>query len=111
MILTRFGIPTGIAALFIIVIAMTMGQASIFAILPPLGRELGFSELQTGIIVTVSSFIAFLASPWWGRRVSVYGPRRVALIGLAGGFLCLAQFVKRRRGLAIAASRHALGDG
>ena len=86
--LNRFGISSGVAALFVTVIAMVIGQASIFAILPPLGRELGFSELQTGIVVTASSFVAFLVSPWWGRRVNSYGPRLVALIGLSGGFVC-----------------------
>lgn len=88
MPLIRLGLSPGVAALFVTVIAMVIGQASIFALLPPLGRELGFSELQTGVVVTASSFIAFLASPWWGRRINTYGPRWVALLGLSGGFAC-----------------------
>lgn len=81
-------INTGIAAIFVTVLSMVAGQSSIFAILPPLGRELGFSEIQVGIIITTSAFVAFLCSPWWGRRVPVYGPRKVILLGLTGSAVC-----------------------
>lgn len=81
-------VNTGIAAIFVTVLSMVAGQSSIFAILPPLGRELGFSEIQVGIIITTSAFVAFLCSPWWGRRVPVYGPRKVILLGLTGSAIC-----------------------
>lgn len=82
-------INPGVAALFVTVITMVIGQSSIYAILPPLGRELGFSEIEVGIIVTASAFVAFLCSPWWGRRVPIYGPRKVILLGLTGSSVCL----------------------
>lgn len=81
-------VNAGAAAIFVTVLSMVAGQSSIFAILPPLGRELGFSEIQVGIIVTASAFVAFLCSPWWGRRVPIYGPRKVILLGLSGSALC-----------------------
>lgn len=82
-------INAGVAAIFVTVLSMVAGQSSIFAILPPLGRELGFSEIQVGIIVTASAFVAFLCSPWWGRRVPIYGPRKVILWGLSGSAVCM----------------------
>ncbi len=65
-------------------LSIAMGQSLVFAILPPLGRDLGLQEMQIGSIVTFSSLIFFISSPKWGRRSDFWGRKRVILIGLIG---------------------------
>ena len=55
-----------------------------FAILGPLGREVGMSELQISSIIAASSLVVFLASPHWGRLSDRWGRKRVMVIGLFG---------------------------
>lgn len=64
----------------------TMGfaQTVLFAILAPLGREVGLVEVQIGAIISASSLTLFLVSPFWGRASDVWGRRRILLIGLFG---------------------------
>ncbi|TVS11804.1 MAG: MFS transporter [Gammaproteobacteria bacterium] len=70
--------------LFSCMIAVGMGQTVVFAVLPPLGREIGLAEIQVGAIVSASSITFFLASPIWGRVSDRIGRKRVLLIGLVG---------------------------
>ncbi|MBU2648952.1 MFS transporter [bacterium] len=64
--------------------SIAMGQSLVFAILPPLGRELGLQEMQIGSIITFSSAVFFFSSPRWGRLSDIWGRKRVILIGLLG---------------------------
>ena len=59
-------------------------QTVLFAILAPLGREIGLVEIQIGAIISASSLTLFLVSPLWGRASDVYGRRKILLIGLFG---------------------------
>ena len=43
-----------------------VGQSFIFAILPPLGREVDLSVLQINAIIAASALVFSLASPYWG---------------------------------------------
>ncbi len=70
--------------IFIAIIAVAMGQTVVFAILGPLGREVGLNEMQIGFIITCSSVIFSLFSPMWGRRSDVMGRKPVMIIGLIG---------------------------
>lgn len=70
--------------LFACMIALGMGQTVVFAVLPPLGREIGLAEIQVGAIVSASSITFFLASPHWGRLSDRRGRKFVLLIGLIG---------------------------
>lgn len=78
--------------LFLALLALVIGQGSVFSILPPLAREVGMSTFEVGLVVTLSSAVAFLCGPWWGRRVSRIGSRRVILEGLWGSFLIFVLF-------------------
>lgn len=64
--------------------AMGFAQTVLFAILAPLGREIGLLEVQIGAIISCSSLTIFLVSPLWGRISDSWGRRRVLLIGLFG---------------------------
>lgn len=66
------------------VVAVGFAQTVLFAILAPLGREIGLVEMQIGAIISASSLTVFLASPMWGRKSDVWGRRKVILIGLFG---------------------------
>jgi MFS family permease len=66
------------------VAAISFAQTVLFAILAPLGREIGLVEIQIGAIISASSLTIFLASPYWGRASDEWGRRRIMLIGLFG---------------------------
>lgn len=70
--------------LFVALVAVGMGQTIVFAVLAPLGREIGLSEIQVGAIISASSITFFIASPIWGRVSDRWGRKRVLLIGLFG---------------------------
>jgi MFS family permease len=63
---------------------MGFAQTVLFAILAPLGREVGLVEMQIGAIISSSSLTLFLISPFWGRASDVWGRRKILLIGLFG---------------------------
>jgi MFS family permease len=65
-------------------IAVGMGQTVLFAILAPLGREIGLSVMQIGAIISASSITVFMCTPIWGRASDRWGRKRVILIGLFG---------------------------
>ena len=64
--------------------AMGFAQTVLFAILAPLGREVGLVEMQIGAIISCSSLTIFLVSPLWGRASDAWGRRKILLIGLFG---------------------------
>ena len=60
------------------------GFSVLFAILGPLGREIGLSELQIGSILAASSLTVFFVSPRWGRLSDRFGRKRIMIVGLLG---------------------------
>lgn len=70
--------------IFMAIMAVSMGQTVVFAILAPLGREAGLIELQIGAIITCSSITFSLFSPIWGRTSDRWGRKKVMLVGLVG---------------------------
>lgn len=70
--------------LYAAVAAIGFAQTVLFAILAPLGREIGLVEIQVGAIISASSLTIFLTSPWWGRTSDVQGRKKILLIGLFG---------------------------
>jgi MFS family permease len=63
---------------------MGFAQTVLFAILAPLGREVGLVEVQIGAIISASSLTLFLVSPLWGSASDLWGRRKILLIGLFG---------------------------
>jgi MFS family permease len=70
--------------LFPCLVSTGMGQAMLFAILPPAAREIGLSSIQVSTIFVVSAVFWAFTSPAWGRLSDRVGRRRVILIGLLG---------------------------
>ena len=65
-------------------VALGFSFSVLFAVLGPLGREVGLSELQISSVLAASSLTMFLASPVWGRVSDRLGRKRVMIIGLLG---------------------------
>lgn len=72
------------ALVFIAVVCVNIGQTVVFAILAPLGREVGLVEWQIGSIITCSSLMFSIASPRWGRLSDRWGRKPVIITGLVG---------------------------
>lgn len=70
-------------ALFLAIMANSAGQVFLLAMLPPLGRRLGFSDIETGAILSVSALILIVAAPLWGSLSERRGRRPVLLVALA----------------------------
>ncbi|MFT4733022.1 MAG: MFS family permease [Gammaproteobacteria bacterium] len=84
--MTQSPISTVLAKRTLLLAAAAMGfaQTVLFAILAPLGREIGLVEVQIGAIISASSLTLFLVSPFWGRASDIWGRRKILLIGLFG---------------------------
>lgn len=76
--------PQQLSVLFFALMATSMGQSLVFAILPPLGREVNLNEVQITSIIAISALVFGLASPRWGRYSDQRGRKPVILIGLVG---------------------------
>jgi MFS family permease len=74
------------------VLATGIGQSMTFTLLAPLGREVGFAEIQVGLIISCSSLAFTLTSPFWGRKSDRWGRKPVLLLGMVGYTLGAALF-------------------
>jgi MFS family permease len=72
------------AVLIASLMATSIGQSLVFAILPPLGREVNLGELQITSIIAVSALIFSIASPRWGRLSDRVGRKPIIITGLLG---------------------------
>jgi len=70
--------------LFIGLFATAVGQAFVFAILPPLGRSVGMDEVHITAIISTSAAVFTLVAPIWGRFSDRVGRKPVIIIGLMG---------------------------
>ena len=89
----------GIAALYLAMLSLGMGQTLIYTIIPVLGRELQLQELVLSlpfdlqwqprelIITSLSALTAFIVAqtmPHWGRASDRRGRRYIIVLGLCG---------------------------
>lgn len=63
--------------------ATAVGNSMLFAILPPLARELGVAEVWVGAIYTLSALLFLTMSPVWGALSDRYGRRALIVFGLS----------------------------
>jgi len=73
-----------LTVLILSLMATSIGQSLVFAILPPLGREVNLGELQITSIIALSSLVFSIASPRWGRFSDRVGRKPVIITGLIG---------------------------
>src|SRR5690242_18375993 len=65
--------------LFVSLVCMGAGQTVLFAILPPLSRKLGLTEVQTSTIFGVSALIWVFTSTYWGKKSDIWGRKPVMI--------------------------------
>jgi MFS family permease len=70
--------------LLLSLVVLGMGSSVLFPVLAPVGRALGFGELQITSVIAASSLTVFVAAPIWGRLSDRAGRRRMLLLGLFG---------------------------
>ena len=76
------------SVLILSLMATSIGQSLVFAILAPLGREVALSELQITSIIASSALVFGLIAPRWGRFSDRAGRKPViteARVGLHSG--------------------------
>ncbi len=78
--------------LFLSLVCLGVGQSGMFAILPPVSRELGMSEFQTGAIFAISATIWVFSSAYWGARSDRHGRRPMIVLGLSAFALSMFSF-------------------
>lgn len=71
---------------------MGMGQSLMFAVLPPVARNMGLSELQVGAIFAVSAVLWVIGSPYFGRRSDMWGRRPAIILGLTAYGISMIAF-------------------
>lgn len=74
----------GMVILFCALLAIGMGQNLFTAILPPIARDLGMTEVQVSSIFSLSAIIWMLMSPVWGNLSDRIGRKPVIMIGIIG---------------------------
>ncbi len=72
------------ALLFVALFNSILGLSILFPILAPLGRQLGMTELQIGLLSAGYALMQFLMSPYWGRRSEKIGRKPVLIRGILG---------------------------
>jgi MFS family permease len=82
-----------LALLFSALVVSALGQTLIYAILPPVGRELGLSEIEVGLVITLSALTAFAFATVWGRLSDRFGRVAIIVLGLAGYSVFTLAFV------------------
>jgi DHA1 family tetracycline resistance protein-like MFS transporter len=83
-------ISTGRLALFAGLLGNAAGHSFLFVVLPPLGRRMGFADLQTGALLSLGALALIVSAPVWGVVAEKSGRRPVLLIGFTGVALALA---------------------
>ncbi|MBP2232704.1 MFS family permease [Azospirillum agricola] len=76
-----------VAALFGGLLANGAGHSFLLIVLPPLGRSLGFGDVRTGLLLSLSALLLVVAGPVWGHICDRWGRRRVLTAGLAAAAL------------------------
>ncbi len=87
-----------------LVFANALGHTFLLVMMPGLGRQLGFSDAQTGLAVGLPLLMLSLTGPLWGMAADRVGRRPVlgvALMASAVSALCLALIVWQRLGGAL----------
>lgn len=78
--------------LFAALLTVGVGNAMLFAVLPPLAREIGLPDMAVGAIFSLSALLWVLSSPFWGRFSDRVGRKPVVALGLGAYALSMAAF-------------------
>jgi MFS family permease len=83
------------------VLIVGAGQTVVFAIVPPLSRSIGLTEVESSLMFSASAAASLIANQVWGRASDKLGRLPVVIFGLAAfGFLLALLAVILHFGLA-----------
>lgn len=78
--------------LFFAIFNSILGLSVLFPVLGPLGRSLGLSEVEIGLVSTGYALTQLLFAPLWGRLSETRGRKPILLVGVVGYALGFAAF-------------------
>ncbi len=70
--------------LFLCLMTSGIGNSILFAVLPPLAREIAMGEISVGVIYTISAVLFAVMSQVWGAASDRFGRKPIILVGLTG---------------------------
>ncbi len=70
--------------LFVALFNSILGLSVLFPILGPLGREIGLTDVQVGMLSTAYAAMQLVTSTFWGRQSDARGRKPILLIGIIG---------------------------
>ncbi len=73
-----------LAILFLALVTVGISRSMLFAVLPPVAREIGLTEVLVGLMFAAAAATFAVSAPWWGRTADRIGRVAVIAIGLAG---------------------------
>lgn len=68
--------------LIIGLVCVGIGQTLLYTILGPASREIGLTEFNVGMIVTIAALVITLCSGLWGKLIRIFGSRNSYLAGM-----------------------------
>lgn len=83
---------TQLVVIFITVFIYLLGFGIIIPILPILSRDFGATATETGLLMSIYSFMQFLFAPFWGRLSDRVGRKPILLFCLVGEALSYILF-------------------
>lgn len=87
---------TQLVIIFITVFIYLLGFGIIIPILPILSRDFGATATETGLLMSVYSFMQFLFAPFWGRLSDRLGRKPILIFCLFGEALSYLLFAYSR---------------
>jgi len=73
-----------LAILFVALVTVGISRSMLFAVLPPIARELGMTEALVGLMFAAAAGTFAVTSPYWGRLADRVGRVNVIAAGLTG---------------------------
>lgn len=84
--------PVYSATLFFALFVMSVSMSFVFAVLPSIGRDLGLSELQLGLVVSPAALVFVLANGVWGALSERLGRKPIIVVAVAAAALATLAF-------------------
>lgn len=79
-------------AVFLAVFAVAISVSFVFAVLPSVGRTMGLSEIQLGMVVAPAALVFVLTGPLWGRANIWIGQKQTVLLALTASSVATFAF-------------------
>lgn len=71
-----------LSLLLVALVTVGIGRSVLIVILQPLGREVGLTPFEVGVVIGASALVFSFASPFWGRKAESWGRLPVIVFGL-----------------------------